>query len=179
MALQFSKLTFAALVCCLTLIISACGSAGQQESSGASVTIEAQTVPEATPTTVPTATPTLSPTPEPVSADLPTELVEPISPVSPVAKEMNASTDDFPGSELPVNAAIADLSEKTGTPEDQISIVSIEAKDWPDSSLGCPEEGFMYAQVITPGYLVVLEADGQQYNYHTDEIGKNVVLCEQ
>ena len=92
---------------------------------------------------------------------------------------MNASVDDFPGSEFPVNAAIADLSEKNGVPEDQITVVSIEAKDWPDSSLGCPDEGFMYAQVITSGYLIVLEADGQQYNYHTDETGKNVVLCEQ
>ena len=181
MILKFSKLTLIVLISCITLMISACGSAGETESTGASVTVEAQTVPEATPTAEPTPTPTIppSPTPEPLPTELPTEIVEPISPISPVAEEMDAVVDNFPGSELPVNAAIADLSEKTGVPEDQISVVSIEAKDWPDSSLGCPEEGFMYAQVITPGFLVVLEADGQQFNYHTDATGQNVVLCEQ
>ena len=40
--------------------------------------------------------------------------------------------------------------------------------EWSDASLGRPQPGMMYAQVITPGYLVVLEADGQQYTYHTD-----------
>jgi hypothetical protein len=35
----------------------------------------------------------------------------------------------------------------------------------------------MYAQVITPGYRVVLEAGGQRYEYHTDT-GRFVVLCE-
>jgi len=174
MAFQIRNLTLLAIIFCVAAVVSACGSANQENSSGASVTIEAQTVPEATPTT-PTATPTL----QPVSVDLPTEIVEPISPVSPIVNKMNASVDSFPGSEYPVNAAIADLSEQTGVAADQITFVSIEAKDWPDSSLGCPEEGFMYAQVITPGYLIVLEADGQQYNYHTDETGKNVVLCEQ
>jgi hypothetical protein len=49
--------------------------------------------------------------------------------------------------------------------------------DWSDTSLGCPEPGMMYAQVITPGFLVMIEAEGQQYEYHTDE-SRFVVLCE-
>jgi hypothetical protein len=36
----------------------------------------------------------------------------------------------------------------------------------------------MYAQVITPGYLIILAAEGQQYEYHTDQAA-NVVLCQQ
>jgi hypothetical protein len=35
----------------------------------------------------------------------------------------------------------------------------------------------MYAQVITPGYLIVLEAMGQTYDYRTDE-NSSVVLCQ-
>jgi hypothetical protein len=35
----------------------------------------------------------------------------------------------------------------------------------------------MYAQVITPGFLVVLEAGGERYEYHADREG-TVVLCE-
>jgi hypothetical protein len=34
----------------------------------------------------------------------------------------------------------------------------------------------MYAQVITPGYRIVLEADGKTYTYHTSQ--SHVVLCE-
>jgi hypothetical protein len=52
----------------------------------------------------------------------------------------------------------------------------VEAVDWSDTSLGCPEPGMAYAQVITPGYLIVLGAAGQTYEYHTDE-HSSVVLC--
>ena len=54
---------------------------------------------------------------------------------------------------------------------------------WRTSSLGCifitgscPQPGFMYAQVITPGYRVVLEYAGKQYIYHTD-MKKTVAPC--
>jgi hypothetical protein len=34
----------------------------------------------------------------------------------------------------------------------------------------------MYLQVITPGYRVILEAQGKQYTYHTDT-RRQVVPC--
>jgi len=49
--------------------------------------------------------------------------------------------------------------------------------EWSDASLGCPKPGFAYAQVITPGYRIVLTAGQQQYEYHTDK-SRAVVLCE-
>ena len=91
--------------------------------------------------------------------------------------QLNKSVEVIPGSEEALTAAVTDLSEQTGLPADQITLVSIEAVEWRDSSLGCPEEGFMYAQVITPGYKIVLEAAGQEYIYHTDQ-GPNAVLCQ-
>jgi hypothetical protein len=71
-------------------------------------------------------------------------------------------------------AAQAALAEKLGLPASQIAIVSVEAVEWPDACLGAAGEGEMCAQVITPGYRVVLEANGKQYEVHTDESGKNV-----
>ncbi|MDX1408310.1 MAG: hypothetical protein R3330_09255, partial [Saprospiraceae bacterium] len=47
---------------------------------------------------------------------------------------------------------------------------------WPDSSLGCPQKGMVYADVLTPGYLIVLSADGREYEYHTSK-GTEVVYC--
>jgi len=58
----------------------------------------------------------------------------------------------------------------------QIEVLSAEYVEWPDASLGCPQPGMMYAQVITPGYRIILSASGENYEYHTSLRG--VVLCE-
>lgn len=71
-----------------------------------------------------------------------------------------------------------DLANELGINADDIELVEVESVDWANSSLGCPQEGMMYLQVITPGYRLTLEAEGQTYVYHTDA-GKIVVLCEE
>lgn len=67
-----------------------------------------------------------------------------------------------------VARAVADAAERSGVPAGDVRIVRVEPRQWPDSGLGCPRAGMGYAQVITPGYLVVLEADGRSLEYHTD-----------
>ncbi|MFO8037463.1 MAG: hypothetical protein R6U57_12640 [Anaerolineales bacterium] len=71
----------------------------------------------------------------------------------------------------------ADLAARLGISEDEITVVSAEAKTWNDASLGCPEKGMMYAQVITPGYRIILEVDGKQHDYRTDQAG-HFKLCD-
>ena len=73
----------------------------------------------------------------------------------------------------PIVAAIA---KELGVSPDAVQIVSAEQQTWPDRSLGCPKPGQMYAQVLTPGYLVVVEVNGTRSEFHTDERG-NVVRC--
>lgn len=75
-----------------------------------------------------------------------------------------------------VEIARAQLADELACPPDQIDLVSAEAVDWSDSSLGCPQPGMMYMQVITPGFRVTLTHAGQQYTYHTDQ-GRRVVRC--
>ena len=70
-----------------------------------------------------------------------------------------------------------DLANELGVDAKDIELVEVESVDWANSSLGCPQEGMMYLQVITPGYRLTLEVDGQQHVYHTDG-GKYVVRCE-
>lgn len=75
-----------------------------------------------------------------------------------------------------VKLVTEDLAGRLGIPVDEVSVVLVEKVEWPDSSMGCPQPGFMYLQVVTPGYRIVLYAQGQAYDYHTDsEI--NFVLC--
>jgi hypothetical protein len=78
---------------------------------------------------------------------------------------------------LVVELAKEDLARRLEVSVSEISVISVEAVDWPDTSLGCPEPGMAYAQVITPGYLIVLEAKGQTYEYHTDR-SDQVVFCQ-
>ena len=76
-----------------------------------------------------------------------------------------------------VLAAAADLAAQRGTDISSVNVLEIARMEWSDSSLGCPQPETLYAQVITPGYLIVIETGGQLFNYHTDLLG-NVILCE-
>ena len=69
-----------------------------------------------------------------------------------------------------------DLAQRLNTAVDQIRVVSVRAVDWPDTSLGCPKPGMSYAEVITPGFEIILEANGQEYAYHTG--GGEYVQCD-
>jgi hypothetical protein len=64
--------------------------------------------------------------------------------------------------------AQAALARELDVPADQIAVVGIAEVDWPDTSLGVPEPGQFYAQVIVPGFLVTLQHEQTWYEYHTD-----------
>jgi hypothetical protein len=103
----------------------------------------------------------MTPTPQPTKANLPT---------------LPQSAPAGQGAERVIQLARQDLAQKLNVPIDEIREVSVEAVEWPDTSLGCPQPGMMYAQMITPGFKVVLAAKGQTVEYHTDS-GRHVVSC--
>jgi hypothetical protein len=80
-----------------------------------------------------------------------------------------------PDDDKMVAVAKADLAQRLGVADEDIVVKSVEEKEWPDTSLGCPQEGMRYLQVITPGLRIVLTVAGQDYEYHTDLI--RAVLC--
>ena len=43
------------------------------------------------------------------------------------------------------------------------------AVDWPDTGLGCPEKGKSYAQVVTPGFRVLLQLNAKVYRVHVGD----------
>jgi hypothetical protein len=81
------------------------------------------------------------------------------------------------GAEALVTLAQQDLARRLDLASDVIRAASVEAAEWPDASLGCPQPGEMYAQVITPGFRIVLEAQGVSYEYHADS-ERRVICCE-
>jgi hypothetical protein len=74
-----------------------------------------------------------------------------------------------------VQAAIRDLAKALEVSQDQVSLVSATIIEWPDSCLGIQQTNIACAQIVTPGYLIVLEANGHQYEYHTDSGGDQVI----
>jgi len=77
-----------------------------------------------------------------------------------------------------VALARADLAQRLDVEREVIRVISVEDVTWSDASLGCPEPGETYAQVVTPGFRIVLEASRERVVYHTDR-EETVVLCEE
>ncbi len=74
-------------------------------------------------------------------------------------------------------AAISALSDITGLTADKITLVSTEAVTWPDGCLGVQRMGMMCTQAIVEGFKIILEADGKEYEFHTNQNGSAVVLA--
>ena len=87
------------------------------------------------------------------------------------------SAPDPDNAETAVERAKEDLANRKGIDREQITVLVVKEVNWPDTSLGCPEPGMMYAQVITPGHRIILSYAGQTYEYHSDQGGR-VVYCE-
>jgi hypothetical protein len=97
----------------------------------------------------------------------------------PSLKPAPATTAPVTGEVPPdvMTAARAVLVEAVGADAAATAtVVQAEAVNWPDGSLGCPEPDMMYTQVITPGYQVVFEVDGQRYDIRATETG-HAKLC--
>ena len=76
-----------------------------------------------------------------------------------------------------VQAAKDDLAQRLSLKAESIQVVKAGPVQWPDASLGCPKPGMMYAQMVTPGYQILLSASGAEYDYHANAL--EVFLCEE
>ena len=70
------------------------------------------------------------------------------------------------------------LSVSLGISKDSFRIISSELVDWPDASLGCPKQGYLYAQVITNGYKLLFEYNETTYQLNTNMDGSNILICD-
>jgi hypothetical protein len=67
-----------------------------------------------------------------------------------------------------MTAAQSRLSEALGVEAESIQIEEVEEAEWSDACLELAQPGENCAQVVTPGYLVVLTVEGQTYEIHTN-----------
>jgi hypothetical protein len=76
-----------------------------------------------------------------------------------------------------VERAVVDLQARLGVGAENVAVQDVVPTEFSDTSLGMPEPGVMYAQVLTPGYVIRLAVGDQVYIYHGS--GERVVLAAQ
>jgi hypothetical protein len=103
-------------------------------------------------------------------------LVQPTSPISlPPTPPLQRET---------ITSIVEDVrprvSEQLRINPEALTLVSEERVMWRDASLGCPQEGKAYAQVLVPGWRIVfVDAAGQEYDVHAAENPETYVICQQ
>lgn len=70
-----------------------------------------------------------------------------------------------------------DLATRLGVGVEQVEVIDVVETTWPDTSLGCPQPGIVYAQAEQAGLVIRLRADGKMYFYHSGE-AQQPFLCE-
>ncbi len=72
---------------------------------------------------------------------------------------------------------VADVLERTGASQSDLTVVRNEAAIWSDGSLGCAEPGQSYTQALVNGYWVVIDHADSEYDYRASSSGY-FKLCE-
>jgi len=76
----------------------------------------------------------------------------------------------------PEAIAAAVVAQKAGINVDEVIIRSVEAVEFGDSSLGCPQPGMGYLQVITPGYKIIAAAADRSFDVRV--AGSRGLICD-
>jgi hypothetical protein len=190
--------SIAGILMCLVCLLSACGSQPSTVAEPSQPEDKEEKIPEQVATDTAPVSPSATPTEAPPT--MPAEALESPLPTATVTTRLPAEGEDTrPLSPLPLpvqpgptgeggtvrgevpedllESILEDLQERKGMGREEITIERAEAVVWRDGSLGCPQPGMMYIQVLMPGYLVVLQVRDDVYNYHAGESG-HFLLCE-
>lgn len=168
-----ARIMIALIIVWLLAILGGCGAAEPPAPEPAVPEVDSQPTPLATETDA-----TREPA-EPAIVDF-GEVEPEVEPEAEPDEEEDAMEAPAPGVRDPgarlVQRARQALADRLGLALEAVTVESVEEVTWRDSALGCPAPGMMYLQVLTPGYRIVLEAEGEEYTYHTDR-GNQLVLC--
>jgi hypothetical protein len=116
-------------------------------------------------------------TPQPTApSPVPTVSRPTVQPVVSPSSESSSNSEAQAAVDAAMHDAAGRLSLAIGAGD--IHVQRVESRQWPDSSLGCPREGVMYSQIVTPGYLIVINAAGKQLEYHADSRGR-IIFCQE
>jgi len=101
----------------------------------------------------------------------------PTEPPSLIIEQPDSGSNDAPTKEAlnPIEyIVIRQLSQNLDLSINDISVLENKATDFNDACLGISMQDVMCAQVVTPGHIIVLEANNIQYEYHTNNDGSQI-----
>lgn len=75
-----------------------------------------------------------------------------------------------------VAAARQAIAAHLGIDVSKTSVTSVEARDWDNTCLGFEREDLLCSPSFVPGYLVMVKADGRDYEVHTNADGTFVLF---
>ena len=113
-------------------------------------------------------------TPEEIMPTQPPDSTLPL--FSPTQGDDSQMTPTVPGLQHLIEKSKEDLAKRLSIAAAEINVAKAIEVVWPDTSLGCSQNGMAYLQVLTPGYLILLEYTNKQYEYHTDK-NSYVIYC--
>jgi hypothetical protein len=86
------------------------------------------------------------------------------------ATQVNPALENVLPPDVALNV-LNQISETLGVTVEGIEIKNVEPREWANSCLGLPEADEACAEVITPGWLLTFNINGQEYRYRVDETG--------
>lgn len=132
----------------LAAVLAACGTSGD-DSAGTVATVTSSDEPVETTTPSPTT---------------PRVVVSP--PTTPPTSSGPAVPATLPPGTNDLERAIADVVARVGVDPAAVTVVVQDEVTWRDSSVGCPQKGMEYLQVLTDGRRIILDVEGRQFHYH-------------
>lgn len=102
----------------------------------------------------------------------PTRIPDVVAPEGPAGESV--STASVPRAVR--RAVVADAARRFKVAESAVVLAQAEKVTWSDASLGCPEPGRMYAQMLVEGFRITAKTSAGSLVYNADS-GGNAVSC--
>ena len=80
---------------------------------------------------------------------------------------MMPDQESHPASSTLVQLAQADLAKRVNVAPSEITLAEMREITWRDGSLGCPQPGMRYKQVLVNGSQIRFEVGGKSFYYHS------------
>jgi hypothetical protein len=96
---------------------------------------------------------------------------------TPTREKTGVNLEATPAFPPAVQAAAQRLATTQNVDLQEIEVMDYESENWSDSCLGLAQPGEMCLQVITPGWRIEFQSNGEKFVYHTDKSGDSLRLA--
>ena len=138
-----------------------------------SATLAGQAKPTAASTVAPTPQPTPLPTPAATQPSATHQLPRHLPDLAVITPSAPGIVGQVPASIMAT--ILEDAAARSGTARSTINELRGEATQFPNAALGCPQAGRAYANHVVNGYFVLLEANGERFDYRVAANGTFIV----